>query len=143
MSLCLTPQRRSGSAFVFSTPKDHSARVKFRPDGSLEPDVNPIKLTSPMKTPNRSSMLTEIELDRQLTLILTRFFSTLNSEKVFLRTLGKLAPETELDILGDTDGWDYLEGKRLSKERKLTLLNLYGVYDRKMQFVLKQTCACI
>lgn len=46
----------------------------------------------------------------------------------------------ELEILGDTDGWEFLEGRReeMSRERKMWLLELYGVFDANMRVVLKQ-----
>lgn len=45
----------------------------------------------------------------------------------------------QLDILGDVDAWEFLEGKKqLTRERKLWLVKVYGVFDREMRAVLRE-----
>lgn len=47
----------------------------------------------------------------------------------------------ELEILGDTDGWEFLEGngkEDMSREKKLWLVELYGIFDGNMKSVLRQ-----
>lgn len=80
----------------------------------------------------------DTELDQKLTALLQRCFSAMNDEAILDRVMGKLALETQLDILGDTDASDFLNDKEISKETKLWLLDLYGVFDTKMRIVLKQ-----
>lgn len=149
MSLFSTPKKPNNTPSTTQTPTTNSAhRLKFRTDGSLLPPTNPIKLTSPISlntttnTPNHKSTHqtpSDTTLNLHLTNLLARFFSPLNTERVFFRTLGKLSPEMQLDILGDVDAWEFLEGKKqLTRERKLWLVKVYGVFDREMRAVLRE-----